>query len=62
LLLLNLTIGGSAPANIGAAYTSLASVFPNANSGSGGSGGDFSSLVEFGTLVTDFPFEFRVYA
>jgi hypothetical protein len=34
----NLTIGGSAPANIGAAYTSLASVFPNANSGSGGSG------------------------
>jgi hypothetical protein len=161
----DLTIGGSAPANIGAAYTSLASVFPNANSGSGGSGsykvysallnqsgtsapvatvfdnsvpgvwtrdqlgvskftfttpiatnkffmpgstgwlgantiniqltnehlirgnlviyvnnpdgpenaiidaifidsfnGDFSSLVEFGTLVTDFPFEFRVYA
>jgi hypothetical protein len=23
--------------------------------------GDFSSLVEFGTLITDFPFEFRVY-
>jgi hypothetical protein len=34
----NLTIGGSAPANIGAAYTSLAAVFPNANSGNGGSG------------------------
>jgi hypothetical protein len=46
----NLTIGGSAPANIGAAYTSLASVFPNANSGSGGSGG--VTDITYAALVT----------